>query len=114
MTLTHIVYKSGRPGTLHRLRAHPEPKPLLVGISWVVNCCEKGLKVDEKSYLVESGNQPLVHKRRRSMEPKAFASLSSSLGAGGTTATDPTLKATIQASIERARRKSLQFQPRSE
>lgn len=61
LTLTHIVYKSGRPGTLHRLRAHPDPKPFLVGIAWVVQCAEVGSRVDEKAFIVESGNQPIMH-----------------------------------------------------
>ncbi|KAL8280123.1 hypothetical protein RQP46_007453 [Phenoliferia psychrophenolica] len=111
LTLTHIVYKAGRPGTLHRFRAHPDPKPFLVGISWVVRCAEVGSRVDEKQYVVESGKEQVFQKKRRSMEPKALASLSSSIN-GVTTATDPALKATIAASIERARRKSLAFAPK--
>ncbi|KAM0748664.1 hypothetical protein T439DRAFT_69716 [Meredithblackwellia eburnea MCA 4105] len=111
LTLTHIVYKSGRPGTLHRYRQHPEPKPFLVGISWVVRCAEVGARVDEKPYVVESAKEAVFQKRRRSMEPKALATLGSSTN-GGTTANETALKATIAASIERVRRKSLQFAPK--
>ncbi|ORY89008.1 hypothetical protein BCR35DRAFT_300781 [Leucosporidium creatinivorum] len=115
LTLTHIVYKSGRPGTLQRYRTHPDPKPHLVGISWVVRCAEVGQRVDEKAYLVECGKEPTFQKRRRSMEPRALAALSTN----GPSAvgvqrgeTNDALKATIAASIERARRKSLQFAPK--
>ncbi|KAN0061202.1 hypothetical protein ACQY0O_006937 [Thecaphora frezii] len=69
--LTHIVYKSGRPGTLHSYRALPEPKPLVVGISWVVKCLEEGRKVDEEPFIVEVGKQAIFQKRRRSsMAPR--------------------------------------------
>ena len=64
LTLTHIVYKAGRPGTLHRFRAHPDPKPFLVGISWVVRCAEVGQRVDEKPYVVESGKEQVFQKVR--------------------------------------------------
>lgn len=61
-------------------------------------------------------------RRRKSMEPKALAALGNGAGdasfgggaAGGAagSARDAALKASIAASIERARRKSLQFMPR--
>lgn len=38
--LTHIVFKGGKPGTIDRWCAHAEPKPVLVGIGWVVRCRE--------------------------------------------------------------------------
>ncbi|EPQ26009.1 uncharacterized protein PFL1_06463 [Pseudozyma flocculosa PF-1] len=69
--LTHIVYKSGRPSTLHSYRALPEPKPLIVGISWVVKCLEEGRRVDEEPYIVEVGKEAIFQKRRRSsMAPR--------------------------------------------
>ena len=46
--LHYIVYKSGRPSTLQRYASHPEPKPHVVGIGWVVKCKEEWTKVDEK------------------------------------------------------------------
>lgn len=57
--LTHIVYKSGRPNTLHSYRALDDPKPHVVGISWVVACLEQGKKVDETPYLVEVAKQAI-------------------------------------------------------
>ncbi|PWZ03656.1 hypothetical protein BCV70DRAFT_197855 [Testicularia cyperi] len=57
--LTHIVYKSGRPSTLHSYRALADPKPHVVGISWVVKCLEQGIKVDEEPYLVEVAKQAI-------------------------------------------------------
>lgn len=57
--LTHIVYKSGRPSTLHSYRALADPKPHVVGISWVVKCLEEGQQVDEEPYLVEVAKQAI-------------------------------------------------------
>ena len=57
--LTHIVYKSGRPSTLHTYRALEDPKPHVVGISWVVACLEQGKKADESPYLVEVAKQAI-------------------------------------------------------
>ncbi|KAJ1577611.1 hypothetical protein NDA11_006002 [Ustilago hordei] len=69
--LTHIVYKSGRPSTLHSYRALDDPKPHVVGISWVVACLEQGKKADEEPYLVEVAKQAIfINLRRSSMAPK--------------------------------------------
>ncbi|KAJ1023003.1 hypothetical protein NDA13_005052 [Ustilago tritici] len=69
--LTHIVYKSGRPSTLHSYRALDDPKPHVVGISWVVACLEQGKKADEEPYLVEVAKQAIfTNLRRSSMAPK--------------------------------------------
>lgn len=70
--LSHIVFKSGKPATLHHFRAQPDPKPLLVGVNWVLRCAEEGKKVLEEDYLVEVGKQAIFqHRRRRSsMAPK--------------------------------------------
>lgn len=57
--LTHIVYKSGRPSTLHSYRALEDPKPHVVGIGWVVACLEQGQKADETPYLVEVAKQAI-------------------------------------------------------
>lgn len=57
--LTHIVYKSGRPGTLHSYRALDDPKPHVVGVSWVVACLEQGQKAEETPYLVEVAKQAI-------------------------------------------------------
>ncbi|KAI9460018.1 hypothetical protein HD554DRAFT_2206946 [Boletus coccyginus] len=69
---THIVYKNGLPNTLTRYRMLNDPKPLVVGIAWVVECVEKRAKVDEERFKIDvdlinvAGN----NKRRRSMLPK--------------------------------------------
>ncbi|SCZ89078.1 BZ3500_MvSof-1268-A1-R1_Chr1-1g00939 [Microbotryum saponariae] len=112
LSLTHIVYKSGRPGTLQRYRTHADPKPHLVGISWVVRCAELNQHVEEKTFLIEAGKEDLFQKKRRSMEPKALSALNAPPGALLTASTNPGLKATIAASLERARRQSMQFAPK--
>ncbi|PWN93045.1 hypothetical protein FA10DRAFT_257422 [Acaromyces ingoldii] len=70
--LSHIVFKSGKPATLHHFRAQPDPKPLVVGVNWVLRCAEEGRKVNEEDYLVEVGKQAVFLKTRRksSMAPK--------------------------------------------
>ncbi|SPO28615.1 uncharacterized protein UTRI_04493 [Ustilago trichophora] len=78
--LTHIVYKSGRPSTLHTYRALEDPKPHVVGISWVVACLDQGKKADETPYLVEVGKQAIfATKRRTSMGPKQAPSSATSI-----------------------------------
>ncbi len=59
---THIVYKSGRPATLHAFRAHKDPKPFVVGVQWVLRCCEAAAKVDEEPYLIEVGKEAVFQK----------------------------------------------------
>ncbi|EJD41655.1 hypothetical protein AURDEDRAFT_68579, partial [Auricularia subglabra TFB-10046 SS5] len=51
--LTHIVFKSGLPGTIARYRMLNEPRPLVVGIGWVVECVEKRARVDEDRFAVD-------------------------------------------------------------
>jgi len=71
-TCTHIVYKNGLSNTLTRYRML-NPKPVVVGIAWVVECVEKRAKVDEERFKIDvdvinvaGGN----NKRRRTMLPK--------------------------------------------
>ncbi|BGP42294.1 hypothetical protein JCM10449v2_006299 [Rhodotorula kratochvilovae] len=155
---THIVFKSGRPSTLHFHRSlAPSSRPHLVGIAWVVRCAELSARADEAPFKVEDAAAPIpgtgkenaardvaaataqaalglggapagskgdagAPRRRKSMEPKALAALGSAglggdpsvsaAGGAGGTARDAALKASIAASIERARRKSLQFMPK--
>ncbi|KAG8221331.1 hypothetical protein J3R82DRAFT_1499 [Butyriboletus roseoflavus] len=78
-TCTHIVYKNGHPNTLTRYRMLNDPKPVVVGIAWVVECAEKRARVDEERFKVDvdvinvaSGN----NKRRRIMFPKHFIPIS--------------------------------------
>ncbi|KAK7691677.1 hypothetical protein QCA50_005076 [Cerrena zonata] len=71
-TCTHIVYKNGLMSTVTKYRLHEDPKPLVVGIAWVVECVEKRARVDETKFLI---NLDLVNvagttKRRKSMLPK--------------------------------------------
>ncbi|KAJ7867340.1 hypothetical protein B0H14DRAFT_3441790 [Mycena olivaceomarginata] len=51
-TLTHIVYKNGRPGTVAHYQALPEPKPAVVGMEWVVRSAETGAHAVETPYLI--------------------------------------------------------------
>ncbi|KAJ7939635.1 hypothetical protein B0H13DRAFT_1586969 [Mycena leptocephala] len=52
-TLTHLVYKNGHGRTLRSYRQLPEPKPLVVGMEWVVQCAKKGAHENETPYLVD-------------------------------------------------------------
>ncbi|KAG2153334.1 hypothetical protein DEU56DRAFT_726850 [Suillus clintonianus] len=69
---THIVYKNGSTNTLTRYRLLNDPKPLVVGIAWVVECVEQRSRVDEAKFKVdiELVNIAGTNKRRRSMLPK--------------------------------------------
>ncbi|KAI9462615.1 hypothetical protein F5148DRAFT_982750 [Russula earlei] len=50
---THIVYKNGLMSTLTKYRLMREPKPFVVGISWVVECVEQCRRVGEENFLVD-------------------------------------------------------------
>ncbi|KAG2366738.1 hypothetical protein BDR07DRAFT_1273858 [Suillus spraguei] len=50
---THIVYKNGSASTLTRYRLLNDPKPLVVGIAWVVECVEQRSRVDEVKFKVD-------------------------------------------------------------
>lgn len=69
---THIVYKSGSASTLTRYRLLNDPKPLVVGIAWVVECVEQRSRVDEAKFKVdlEMVNVAGTNKKRRSMLPR--------------------------------------------
>lgn len=62
--LTHIVYKSGRPATLHAFRNHKDPKPFVVGVQWVLTCVEQDKRVNEEPYLIEVGKEAVFQKVR--------------------------------------------------
>ncbi|KAJ7862240.1 hypothetical protein B0H14DRAFT_2349588, partial [Mycena olivaceomarginata] len=51
-TLTHIVYENGLRGMYTRYRALPDPKPLVVGMEWVVRSAEQRTHEDETPYLI--------------------------------------------------------------
>ncbi|KAJ7922603.1 hypothetical protein B0H13DRAFT_1603491 [Mycena leptocephala] len=55
-TLTHIVYKNGLGGTLSRYRRLPDPKPLVVGIEWVIQSAKKGTHEDETPYIIDAND----------------------------------------------------------
>ncbi|KAG2055689.1 hypothetical protein BDR06DRAFT_933823 [Suillus hirtellus] len=69
---THIVYKNGSASTLTRYRLLNDPKPLVVGIAWVVECVEQRSRVDEAKFKVdlEMVNVAGTSKKRRSMLPR--------------------------------------------
>lgn len=90
----------------------------------MVRCTELGRRVDEKQFLVDVSTSVFStsgvtgsglgaqQKRRKSMEPKALRALGE--GSSGANAVEPDsrVQASIAASIERARRKSLQYAPK--
>lgn len=69
---THIVYKNGSANTMTRYRLLNDPKPLVVGIAWVVECVEQRSRVDEAKFKVdlEMVNIAGTNKKRRSMLPR--------------------------------------------
>ncbi|KAH8996297.1 hypothetical protein EDB92DRAFT_1942682 [Lactarius akahatsu] len=73
---THIVYKNGLMSTLTKYRLMREPKPLVVGISWVVECTEQRRRVEEHDFIVDLEGLNIAgnNKRRRSMLPKHISS----------------------------------------
>ncbi|KAI9465678.1 hypothetical protein BJY52DRAFT_1113010 [Lactarius psammicola] len=73
---THIVYKNGLMSTLTKYRLMREPKPLVVGISWVVECTEQRRRVEEDNFIVDLEGLNIAgnNKRRRSMLPKHISS----------------------------------------
>lgn len=84
-TCTHIIYKNGLVSTLTRYRSLRDPKPLVVGIAWVVECVEQRRRVDEAKFIVnlDGVNVAGTNKRRRSMLPKLIRR-----EAGGTSSSD--------------------------
>ena len=46
------MFKSGLPATVAKYNTLPDPKPLLVGIGWVVECVERRQKVDETRFTI--------------------------------------------------------------
>jgi len=93
---THIVYKSGKSSTVAWHRRQEDPKPYMVGISWVTRCKESGKRLDEDVYKIDPEQMEIFKKvtrmlrsqvdhrltsspdtlqRRRSMEPKQLHAL---------------------------------------
>ncbi|KAK4685299.1 hypothetical protein P7C73_g4856, partial [Tremellales sp. Uapishka_1] len=98
-SVTHLIYKSGKPTTLAWYRKQEDPKPFIVGISWVTKSKERGSRLDENEFKVEVGEEDVFQKRRKSMQPKQLAVHSTSA-----------LEAA--SSIAQARRKSLLYAPK--
>ena len=79
---THIIFKGGRPATLHRYRAYEQDRrPHLVGVGWIVRCREKSERVAEQAFLINpdtidgvllSSTSSMASKgnRRKTLEPK--------------------------------------------
>lgn len=59
-----IVFKHGKPATLHYYRSQVDAgrQPVIVGVNWVLHCLRVGEKVEECDYLVEVGKHPLFAK----------------------------------------------------
>ncbi|KAG6891493.1 hypothetical protein C0992_005632 [Termitomyces sp. T32_za158] len=74
-TCTHVVFKNGLMSTINRYRLLRDPKPLVVGIAWVVECVEQKKHIDEARFLVDLDgvNVSGTNKRRRSMLPKLMS-----------------------------------------
>ncbi|KAF8633427.1 hypothetical protein AX17_004598 [Amanita inopinata Kibby_2008] len=71
-TCTHIIFKNGLLSTISRYRLLRDPKPLVVGIAWVVECVEQRKHVDETNFLIDIADMNVagVNKRRKSLLPK--------------------------------------------
>lgn len=61
--VTHIIYKSGRPTTLSFWRKQ-DPRPHIVGISWVLKVKEKGERLEEGRFSVEVAEEDIFQKVR--------------------------------------------------
>ena len=48
-------------------RALNDPKPLVVGIAWVVECAEKKTRVDETKYLVSLDHENVAGTKKASI-----------------------------------------------
>ncbi|KAJ7690728.1 hypothetical protein B0H17DRAFT_1179847 [Mycena rosella] len=73
-TCTHIVYKNGLRSTYTRYKALSDPKPLVVGMEWVVQSAEKRNHEDETPYLIDMDDMnTTATKRRKSMLPRLMS-----------------------------------------
>ncbi|RSH90643.1 hypothetical protein EHS25_001248 [Saitozyma podzolica] len=104
-SVTHIIFKSGRPNTLAWYRKQSDP-PHMVGISWVTKSKEAGKRVEEDKYKVDIGEvEEVFAKRRKSMEPRALGLGTAPMGGNGR----PSF---LSANVLEARRKSMQHLPK--
>ncbi|KAF2863301.1 hypothetical protein K470DRAFT_194055, partial [Piedraia hortae CBS 480.64] len=67
---THVVFKDGPPSLLSKIK-NAGREVYCVNARWVLECEERGVRVDEGGYRVEVESQSIVGKKRRrkSMEP---------------------------------------------
>ncbi|KAJ7125056.1 hypothetical protein C8R44DRAFT_874897 [Mycena epipterygia] len=73
-TCTHIVYKNGLRSTYTKYKALSDPKPLVVGMEWVVQSAEKRSHQDEAPYLIDMDDMnTTATKRRKSMLPRLMS-----------------------------------------
>ncbi|WRT63616.1 uncharacterized protein IL334_000539 [Kwoniella shivajii] len=103
---THIIYKSGKPSTLSWWRKQDDPKPFMVGIKWVMECKKSGKRLEEAPFIVDTNEEDIFQKRRKSMEPKSLAA-SQGLGLG-----QPSTARQALLDVAQARRKSLMYAPK--
>jgi len=52
-SVTHVIYKSGRPTTLQWYRKQEDPKPHIVGIGWITGSKKNGKRIPEEGYIVD-------------------------------------------------------------
>jgi hypothetical protein len=59
---THIIYKAGKPSTLAWYRKQEDPKPFIVGISWVTKSKDAGKRLAEDPFVVPVGEEDVFQK----------------------------------------------------
>ncbi|WVQ94037.1 hypothetical protein IAU59_001115 [Kwoniella sp. CBS 9459] len=102
---THVIYKSGKSSTLAWWRKQEDPKPLIVGIKWVTECKKAGQRVEEDKFVVDVSQEDVFQKQRKSMEPKAIATIQ-----GLAPPPNPMRPALLD--IAQARQKSMKYAPK--
>ncbi|KAL7418928.1 hypothetical protein Q5752_006612 [Cryptotrichosporon argae] len=100
---THIIYRAGKSSTLAWFRRQAEPRPHLVGITWVTRSKEAGRRLAENSFAVEVEDEDVFAKRRKSMEPKSLAA---------SQASSRLLVPDVGLSVAAAKRRSLLYAPK--
>ncbi|KAH6681061.1 hypothetical protein F5X68DRAFT_263417 [Plectosphaerella plurivora] len=74
--ITHVVYKDGGKRTLEKVR-ETGGVVQCVGVSWVLDCERENTWLDEVPFYISTSDPPRGGARRRkSMEPRAFADMS--------------------------------------
>lgn len=60
--MTHLVFKSGRQSTIAWYHKQDEPRPFVVGISWITRSKEGGKRADEARCAVNLGDEDIFGK----------------------------------------------------